>query len=181
MSVTSVYFAECIGPNGSPMGAIKIGCSARVARRIGQLSSGQPYTCKLLVSFPGHLLDEALMHEWLRDDQISGEFFADTPAVRDVIMSARETQGMPFPVEGAEVRLADVGAGGVRTFMAMHGLTVAEAAALTGRAAVFYDAGLAQKTPPRALVASLAVAALRKGRRVEWDFDFIEPAMRHAA
>ncbi len=173
MKPTTIYFAACKAPNGSDIGAIKVGCSANVKKRAKALSAGQPYTCTILATCPGSFLEEAVLHEWLRADQISGEFFHDTAEVRRLISSTRETSRMPVRIEAGTVPLRWIDQGGTANFMAAHGLTVDEAVKLTGRHVAFFMAGLRQKVPSRRLVASLAVAALKKGHAVNWEADFL--------
>lgn len=183
MRTTYLYFAACIGPDGADLGAIKIGCSGDVKRRTDRLSAGQPYTCKLLACCPGAFLEEAVIHEWLHADQISGEFFHDGPAVQLLISRTRETSRMPLAVHSGSVPLRWIDQSGVANFIAAHGLTLSEAAALTGRRLDFFEAGVRQKTPPRRVVAALAVAAIRKGGTVDWTTDFLahEPELQRAA
>ena len=155
MKLTSVYFAECMGPDGSPIGAIKIGCSGNVKLRAQRLAAGQPYSCNVLATCPGGFLEEAFLHEWLRHDQIDGEFFRDTAEVRRLVSSTRETARFPAPVYGGMVPLRWIDQTGVENFLAAHRLDLETAARLTGRDLVFFEAGVRQKVPPRKLVAAL--------------------------
>jgi hypothetical protein len=183
MKLTSIYFAECIAPDGKPFGAVKIGCSHNVKVRLQKLSAGQPYSCNVLASCPGGFLEEAFLHEWLRADQISGEFFRDTAEVRSLASSTRETNRFPLPVVVGSVPIRWIDQSGVGNFLAAHDLTVEQAVELTGRDPMFFAAGLRQKVPQRRLVASLAVAAVRKGDTVDWSADFLahERQLREAA
>lgn len=175
MKLTSIYFAACITPGGTLLGAIKVGCAANPAKRAMQLSSGQPYTCDVLATCPGGFLEEAVLHEWLLSESISGEFFRDGPKVRALITSVRETSCFPLPLAHApNVRLVTwFDKLGIAHFMDAHGLTHREAAKLTGRRLTFFQAGEAAKKPPRRYVAALAVAAIRKGHSVSWEADFL--------
>ena len=183
MKSTSIYFAECIAPDGKPIGAVKIGCSSNVKVRAQKLSAGQPYICNVLASCPGGFLEEAFLHEWLRTDRIDGEFFRDTAEVRRLAASTRETQRFPLPVVVGSVPLRWIDQSGVFNFLVAHDLPLEQAAELTGRDPVFFEAGSRQKVPQRRFVAALAVAAVRKGDTVDWSADFIahERRLREAA
>lgn len=48
-----VYFGACFAANGIDMQTIKIGLAIRPDERVLSVSSGLPFSCKLLASVPG--------------------------------------------------------------------------------------------------------------------------------
>lgn len=70
-----VYFAEAGG-------MIKIGHSRRLAKRMQVLRSSNPAGASLLGVIPGDASLEASVHALFEDQRTTGEWFADSPALR---------------------------------------------------------------------------------------------------
>lgn len=73
-----VYFAEAGG-------MIKIGHSRRLAKRMQVLRSSNPAGATLLGVIPGSASLEASVHSLFEDQRATGEWFADSPALRGYI------------------------------------------------------------------------------------------------
>ena len=172
MSGRMIYFGRCVAANGADMGAIKIGCSARVEERIAAISTQVPFTCEKLATCPGGWFAEEVLHMWLRADQIRGEFFHDRGETRRLTNLVAATGELPFMVP--DVPHWEISSVVALAFMAAHGITAATIAALTGGKVKSYEAMLAtQVLPSRRVVAALTVAAIQKQQAVDWP-QFIE-------
>lgn len=83
-----VYFAR-----RATDGAIKIGTSRHVDRRIIALSKQHASAIVLLATTAGGFAREAEVHDALADHRISGEWFAPS----DVVLAAARTGGLALP------------------------------------------------------------------------------------
>lgn len=92
-----VYFAQ----EGSD-GAIKIGWSSRIDRRLSNLSTGNSRSLSLLHSIPGGVSLEIHIHELLSADRIRGEWFNPSPAVLNLIEKVRSGGSAVFGAGFAE-------------------------------------------------------------------------------
>jgi len=77
-----IYFAQ--SPAGGP---IKIGFSRNPQGRMRSFAQG----LQIIASMPGDVSDERFIHKKLAFDRIEGEWFQDTPAVRDEIAVAQRS------------------------------------------------------------------------------------------
>jgi T5orf172 domain len=66
---------------------IKIGHSKRLAKRMQVLRSSNPGGCQLLGVILGGASLETSVHKLFHDQRASGEWFADSPALRSYIAS----------------------------------------------------------------------------------------------
>ena len=66
-------------------GAIKIGWSQDVARRMEELQTANPHKLVLLAKLRGPMADEARLHDLFRRHQIQSEWFAHTQEILDFI------------------------------------------------------------------------------------------------
>ncbi len=178
MTGRSIYFAQCIAPNGMDMGAIKIGCSYGVGSRLSSISNQVPFACKRLATCPGEMFEESVLHAWLRHERIRGEFFHDGGETRRLVDLVAVTGKFPLAIDPMDLTrpLAWLQPSNVERFMDVHGLTLAEAAAFAGGKLRSYEIQIKAGVPSRRFVAALVVAALKKGHRVNWDSDFLAHA-----
>lgn len=176
---TRIYFARCIAANGADMGAIKIGCSCDVERRQSQVETLLPFSMETIATCPGDFFDEYLLHFWLRNDRISGEYFHDRGEV--MRLAERATRTGKFPLD-IEIRRPDDWTDWVKMsdaiqFMDQYGLTLADVAGESQSKLRTYDQHIKKDdVPNRRFVAALIVAALRKGNAVRWPSDFARAA-----
>lgn len=165
-----VYFAECIGPNGAPIGAYKIGCSWGHLARLKQIGSGLPFTLELRAAIPGDLVMEKICHLALKDHCISSEYFHASERVVKVAKYAAE-HGRAFPL------IDDLGEpsmpeGSVKAFMEYHGVDLSEVCKMLGFSLSQYEKRIADKKyKSRNLIAAAAVIANRRGQYVRWPTD----------
>jgi hypothetical protein len=165
-----VYFAECIGPNGQPIGAYKIGCSHGWSDRLKQISSGLPFSLELRALVLGDLVMEKICHIALKDHCISGEYFHASEKVVKVAERAAKT-GRAFPMieDLGESRVPE---GAVKAFMEYHGVDLGEVCEILGFQASQYEKRLANsKYKSRNMVAAVAVVANRREQYVCWPTD----------
>lgn len=84
-------------------GAIKIGYSADVSKRMAQLQTGAACKLKLLAIYPGaNRSIEKRLHEVFKEHRLEGEWFRDTRAIRKF---AHLIAGGSRPVDLAGMRL----------------------------------------------------------------------------
>jgi Meiotically up-regulated gene 113 len=84
-------------------GAIKIGYSANVSKRMAQLQTGAACKLQLLAIFPGADRGvEKRLHEALSDHRLEGEWFRDVPTVRRF---AEMVAGGARPVDLSHMRV----------------------------------------------------------------------------
>jgi hypothetical protein len=165
-----VYFAECMGPKGEPIGAYKIGCSHGWTNRLKQISSGMPFSLECRALIPGDLVMEKICHLALNDHCISGEYFHASDRVVSVARYAAE-HGRAFPL------IEDLGEqttpeGSVKAFMDFHGVELAEICEVLGFAPSQYERRLADKKyKNRNMIAAAAIIANRRGQYVRWPTD----------
>lgn len=79
MSEGTVYFVE------APGRGIKVGFSTNVASRMSQLQGASPTKLRVIATIDGGLAVERRIHALLKEHRLSGEWFEDVPAVRDMI------------------------------------------------------------------------------------------------
>lgn len=168
----SIYFAQCVAPNGTDMGAVKVGWSKKPEQRVKDVPDSQPFNCELLAVCRGDLFEEAAFHAWLEADLIRGEYFYDRAEVRRLIGLCRTGQ-FPLAIAENHLRSTWITMDGISNFMALHGLDVPALVKLAGGREAFYASRLKQRIPSRRLVGHMVVAALRKGRSVDPDADFL--------
>lgn len=75
----TVYFVE------APGRGIKVGYSTNVQGRLRSLQCSSPTPLKVLATIDGTIQVEQRIHALLNDHRLSGEWFADVPAVRAMI------------------------------------------------------------------------------------------------
>jgi hypothetical protein len=75
-----VYFIQ-----GESGGAIKVGFSTELAKRLSQLQTGFPDTLRLLLAIPGTQDREKAIHKRLSKYWLRGEWYKDTPEVREAM------------------------------------------------------------------------------------------------
>jgi hypothetical protein len=180
MRVRTVYFARCLTPFGTPMGAIKIGCSYGHEDRLRAVAANQPYSLQLIGAVPGEYVTEAMVHLYLKRHRISGEFFHENRYVMKFVESAVE-RGTAFQF------INDVGAGdnlpdeALNAFMEYHGLTLEMVCEYLERDPAIYRG----KAPPknRKLLAAALIMAQRAdgpgGRYVYWPADVVHGLLGH--
>lgn len=83
MSEQRVYFIQ---PEGG--GPVKIGIAADVLKRRDQLQVSHPFKLFILAHKPGGPVEEARLHEKLKEDRLNGEWFLHSDAVRAEIEAA---------------------------------------------------------------------------------------------
>lgn len=91
----SVYFAACLGPFGQPIGAYKIGHSANIESRMRSVASTLPFSLECVATVPGGYFMETLIHLYLKDHRIRGEYFRVNDATDTFIRKAVE-RGQAF-------------------------------------------------------------------------------------
>jgi hypothetical protein len=77
-----VYFIQ--GVDGGP---IKIGVANDPAKRLGDLQRTSPVRLQILATQEGDLFLEGQLHGKFKKDRLHGEWFNDSPALRDHIAS----------------------------------------------------------------------------------------------
>lgn len=168
--VRQVYFAECLGPNGAPIGAYKIGCSHGWEDRLKQISSGLPFTLELRAAVTGDLVMEKICHLALAEHKISGEYFhASERVVKVATYAAHHGRAFPWIEDLGE---SDTPDGAVKAFMDYHGVELAEVCEILGYKISQYEKRLADsKYKNRNMVAAAAIVANRRGQYVCWPTD----------
>lgn len=78
-----VYFVQ-----SGELGAIKIGWSQDVNRRIDELQVANAKKLFLLGAVPGRMEDEAALHEQFAHLRMNGEWFQDHPEIREYVYRA---------------------------------------------------------------------------------------------
>lgn len=166
-----VYFARCIGPHKTPIGAIKIGCSFGHEDRLAAIGRNQPFTLELITTVPGEMITEAMIHLYLRRHRIGGEFFHENQVVMRFIEAAAE-RGRAF------YYIDDVGAAdnlpkeAIEAFMAFHGITIRDVCAHLERDPKAYENKLSG-SKNRMIIAATAILAQMDQRFVSWPRDCI--------
>jgi hypothetical protein len=165
-----VYFAECIGPTGAPMGAYKIGCSFGLEDRLYQVGATLPFTLELRAAITGDLVMEKICHLALAEHKIAGEYFHASERVLSVVKHAAK-HGRAFPwIEDLGESAAPDGA--VKAFMDYHGVNLADVCGILGLKPSQYEKRLAEsKYRNRNMVAATAIVANRRGHYVCWPTD----------
>lgn len=174
MSRTSrqVYFAECIGPTGTPLGAFKIGCSHGWSDRLKQISAGLPFSLELKAAVSGDLVLEKICHLALKEHRIGGEYFHASERVLKVVKYAAENGRAFSLIEDLGETSAPEGA--VKAFMDYHGVDLSEVCKILGYSVSQYEKRLADKKyKSRNIVAAAAVVANRREQYVCWPTDAI--------
>lgn len=169
-SSRQVYFAECFGPTGAPIGAYKIGCSYGMEDRLKQIGGGLPFTLELRASVTGDLVMEKICHLALAEHKIGGEYFHASERVVNVVKYAA-AHGRAFPwIE--DLGESDTPDGAVKAFMDYHGVELAEVCDVLGLKPFQYEKRLADKKyKNRNMVAATAIVANRRGQYVRWPTD----------
>jgi hypothetical protein len=168
----SVYFARCLTPWGTPMGAIKVGCSYGHELRLKAISMNQPYSLELLALVPGGMLMETLVHLFLQKHRIAGEYFHENAHVAEYVQAVAE-RGTAFhymSVSPCGDRLPD---GAFTAFLQYHGITIEQVCEYLGRDPKPYLAKT--KGINRKLIAAAVLIARNEtgGRYVSWPTDCI--------
>lgn len=167
-----VYFARAIAANGLDMGVIKIGSSTNPEQRVGAVGVQLPFHCELIASVPGDLFVERAVQMWHRADKVRGEFFHARGEVLATVAHAKATGCLPFPLtEGpGDWNFRQLN---LPLFMEQRGITFKDLAEYAGANANYYKKKLElDPTGNRHILASIVVAALRKGQSVSWPSDF---------
>lgn len=169
-SSRQVYFAECIGPDGKPIGAYKIGCSHGWRDRLKSAASGLPFTLELRGAASGDLVLEKICHLAFKEERISGEYFRPSERIVAAAEAARE-KGRFFPLieDLGEWSIPD---GAVQAFLKFHCVSSAEVCAILDVPESQYERRIANaKYRSRNVVAAAAVVANRRGQYVRWPTD----------
>ena len=127
----SVYFAKCIGPNGEPLGAYKIGCSYGHNDRIKAAAHNLPFSLELITAVPGGMVLEAACHINLKAHRIGGEYFHASPAVEKFIDRAADNGTAFFFI--TDTGSHNIANGAVEAFLKFHGITAKEICERLGR------------------------------------------------
>jgi hypothetical protein len=162
-----VYFARCIGPWGTPLGAIKVGCSHVPESRLKSVATCQPYTIEVLAIVPGGFVMEAVVHQYLRKHRISGEFFHENAFVAGYV-DAVAHRGAAFEDIEADPQGDVVPTGAFDGFLKYHGLTIEQVSEYLGRQRVVAN------TASNKVIAGALLLANRSssyGRSVQWPAD----------
>lgn len=170
-----VYYARCLTPWGTPMGAIKIGCSYGHELRLKAITSTQPYDLELLAAVPGEMVMEALVHLYLSKHRIRGEFFHDNAFVRRYIdlVAARGTAFYWMDAAPMGDSLPDEA---FQAFLAYHGLTIEEVCEFLGRDPKLVARQKGGLTSRKIIAGAILMARgdlNRDGRMVQWPLDAI--------
>lgn len=167
-----VYFARCLGPWGTPMGAIKVGCSYGHELRVKAISSNQPYSLELITAVPGEMLLETLVHLYLQKHRIAGEFFHENAYVTEYLEGVIE-RGTAFVQMDAPPQGDYLPDGSLDAFLKYHGLTLNRVFEFLGREPkVIADIG---RMKNRKLIAAAMLIARWEGdgRYVHWPADCV--------
>lgn len=177
---SSIYFARCIGWDGTDMHAFKIGMSHVPDERTAAISSQLPFACEIVATAPGDLFVEGVVHMWLRNHKLGGEYYKAEGETLVLVEFAKRHGRLPFPIthDGNTYSLADVD---IKSFMEKHGLDFDEVERLAGVSAGYYRKLFDDGTRfNRRFLAAVAVSVMRRGFSVQWPLDFI-PAVKAAA
>jgi hypothetical protein len=87
-------------------GFLKIGFSDDPMKRLKQLQTATPYKMELVAVFEGERDLEAAIHRHLRHHRLSGEWFAWSWTVTELV---RRLQGCPLAVDEIEAGILDGG------------------------------------------------------------------------
>ncbi len=156
--VRGVYFAQCIG-----FPAIKIGCSYGFKLRLEALQSKLPFDLQYLGSFPGDLFTERYIQVLLMEHRLGGEFYADSPPVREWAEHAKRT-GEPLHAVPQFNMLHRIPGDRLRAWAADHGINVHDVASLLGVSTSTAKAYTKKQHGYGSLfLAALAVLARRRG------------------
>jgi len=171
----NVYFARCLTPFGTPLGAIKIGCSYGHELRLKNIASNQPYSLELIGVVPGQMITEAMCHIYLKRHRIAGEFFYENPVVMSFVDSAVERGRAFFFID--EAGTSDyLPSPALEAFMNYHGITVDDVCAFLERDPAAYRGKLNELKNRRFIAAALIVAQRADGpggRFVSWPNDCV--------
>jgi hypothetical protein len=170
-----VYFARCMTPFGTPMGAIKVGCSHGHELRLRAIGSNQPYNLNLIGTVPGGWITEAMVHLYLRRHRVAGEFFFDNQYVVSFVEAALSRDRAFHFIEDAGSG-DNLPAEAFAAFMDYHGLTIELVCEYLERDPSPY-VGKVSGLKNRKLIAGALIAAQRAdgpcGRYVHWPRDCI--------
>lgn len=164
----SVYIARCLGPNGDPIGAIKVGCSFGFDKRLEAVARNQPFTLELITHVPGHLIMEKACHLYLKKYRIDGEFFHESEAVMKFANTAKErgTAFYYFSDDGFD-HLPEKA---VQAFMEYQGISLDAVCEYLGVPLKRY-AGKLDGKRNSTVIAAAALLAQSQGRFVNWPGD----------
>jgi len=169
-----VYFAKCLTIDGADMNAIKVGLSSDLPTRIAALASNQPYFCELISAVPGDMFLEHFTHMWLREFNISGEYFRAVKEVVDLAHFARDKGKLPFPVKFVSKNDWSFRESiDCVSYMERKGISFADIGECVGIETAHYKK-LLEREPwgNRRFLAALSVTAVKKGHSVVWVRDF---------
>lgn len=166
-----VYFAECIGPNGEPIGAIKIGCSNGWKSRLKSAASGLPFTLELRAAVLGNGILEKVCHQTFAEDRISGEYFRPSKRILECI-DRINAQGRAFArfVDLSEDTVPD---GALKGFLDYHAIDFLEVCRRLGHSEAHTRQIMRRKNGyyAKSAVAAASVLAMEKGHYVTWPSD----------
>jgi hypothetical protein len=167
----TVYFARCLSPWGTPMGAVKIGCSYGHELRLKAVAANQPFTMELLTTVPGEMQMEATVHLHLRKHRISGEFFHENAYVMAYIERVKE-RGSAFAHIEAPSQGDSVPEGALEGFLKFHALPVGRIFDFLGHPPQ-RGFKIGNTTNRKVVAAALLVAGSegQYGRNVQWPAD----------
>lgn len=166
-----VYFARCIGPHKTPMGAIKIGCSYGHELRLQSIARNQPFTLELITAVPGEMVTEAMVHLYLSRHRIDGEFFHENQVVMRYVEQVA-ARGAAFHYIEDAGNADHLPAKALEAFMRYHGISLDEVARYLQRD-LKHLVGKLEGVRNRNIVAATAILAQTDGRYVSWPRDCI--------
>jgi hypothetical protein len=177
-----VYFARLYTHEGLDMNTVKIGCSHSLELRERQLSSGMPFTCRVIGSFPGTMMDEHFMHLWFRRFHIRGEYFKANPLLTDVINRGVRLGKNPLISIGSDegFRWSELNC---QRFLSENAITAADLEKYGDYRSGYAIIKRLEKDPRgnRKIAATLMVVALRRGLTFRWPDDFWDVPENQAA
>jgi hypothetical protein len=95
----SIYFLECAATQ-----SVKIGYSVNVRQRLYRLQTASAHQLRLLLTIPGDLHTEKVLHDMLGDYSRSGEWFQMNASVRRLIDELRK---LVNPINNPEIEERD--------------------------------------------------------------------------
>lgn len=166
-----VYFARCIGPNGLPIGAYKIGASYGHNERIKRVAISLPFTLELAAVTPGSTIMEAICHVYLREYCVGGEYFRECPEVNKFVARVAATgSAFHYISDSGYDRLPDAS---IDPFMAYHGVTSAEVGDYLKRPADKITKLRKSGHRSRNIIGAAALIAASRRQYVRWPDDLI--------
>ena len=164
----AIYFADCKGPKGDPLGAIKIGYSSTPDIRCRRMLGSYPFQLNMIGQVPGGFLTEKMCHLELQKHRINLEFFHSEKDVTEFVENALR-RGKAFDKFEDKSSRMEIEPNDILNFLSEYKITIERVCQRLGVRPDYFSRNLQNSMyKNNRLVAAAALEALNDGYTVEW-------------